>query len=231
MQSPFYKQNKIVKVDISLKQLLDVDTTNELYYRRTDNIFPNQVLTSYTNVSRRDAFRFKYLTDLIVAGSGVTITSLDGILTISSTGGGGTYTVDNGLTENPANNFQLGGALTGYTQIDGATNTYGIDFIDLLTFGVQAFNRASLFVSDGGVNSYLDLDAAANYTKLGYTDGVDSTEIEMIGSRMYIRTPNYNSSSNGDVLTLIDSGTGRVEYQTPTTTAGDSLSPLLLMGG
>jgi hypothetical protein len=89
MQSPFYKQNKIVKVDISLKQLLDVDTTNELYYRRTDNIFPNQVLTSYTNVSRRDAFRFKYLTDLIVAGSGVTITSLDGILTISSTGGGG----------------------------------------------------------------------------------------------------------------------------------------------
>jgi hypothetical protein len=232
MQSPFYKQNKIVKVDISLKQLLDVDTTNELYYRRTDNIFPNQVLTSYTNVSRRDAFRFKYLTDLIVAGSGVTITNLDGILTISSTGGGGgTYTVDNGLTENPANNFQLGGALTGYTQIDGASNTYGIDFIDLLTFGVQAFERSRLFVSDGVINSYLDLDVAVGYTKLGYTNGVGSTEIEMIGSRMYIRTPNYNSSSNGDVLTLIDSGTGRVEYQTPTTTAGDSLSPLLLMGG
>lgn len=89
MQSPFYKQNKIVKVDISLKQLLDVDTTNELYYRRSDNIFPNQVLTSYTNVSRRDAFRFKYLTDLIVAGSGVTITNNLGILTISATGGGG----------------------------------------------------------------------------------------------------------------------------------------------
>ena len=43
MQSPFYKQNKINKVDISLKQLLDVDTTNELYYKRTDNIYPNQV--------------------------------------------------------------------------------------------------------------------------------------------------------------------------------------------
>ena len=93
MQSPFYKQNKIVKVDISLKQLLDVDTTNELYYRRTDNIFPNQVLTSYTNQFRRDAFRFKYLTDLIQAGTGVTITNNDGVLTISSTGGGGATTL------------------------------------------------------------------------------------------------------------------------------------------
>jgi hypothetical protein len=93
MQSPFYKQNKITKVDISLKQLLDVDTTNELYYKRTDNIFPNQVLTSYTNSLRRDAFRFKYLTDLIQAGSGITITNLDGILTISASGGGtGTVT-------------------------------------------------------------------------------------------------------------------------------------------
>lgn len=89
MQSPFYKQNKIVKVDISLKQLLDVDTTNELAYRRLDNIFPNQVLTSYTNTLRRDAFRFKYLTDLIIAGTGVTITNNAGIITISSTGGGG----------------------------------------------------------------------------------------------------------------------------------------------
>jgi hypothetical protein len=189
------------------------------------------LLVSYNVRDRPKEFVFKYLTDLIVAGSGVTITNLDGILTISSTGGGGTYTVDNGLTENPANNFQLGGALTGYTQIDGASNTYGIDFIDLLTFGVQAFERSRLFVSDGVINSYLDLDVAVGYTKLGYTNGVDSTEIEMIGNRMYIRTPNYNSSSNGDVLTLIDSGTGRVEYQTPTTTAGDSLSPLLLMGG
>jgi hypothetical protein len=93
MQSPFYKQSKIVKVDISLKQLLDVDTTNELYYKRTDNIYPNQILTSYTNTLRRDAFRFKYLTDLIVAGTGVTITNNSGIITISSTGGGGTETL------------------------------------------------------------------------------------------------------------------------------------------
>ena len=94
MQSPFYKQSKIVKVDISLKQLMDVDTTNELAYRRLDNIQPNQVLTSYTNTLRRDAFRFKYLTDLIVAGTGVTITNNSGILTIAATGGGGGTAVD-----------------------------------------------------------------------------------------------------------------------------------------
>jgi hypothetical protein len=87
--SSLYKQNKIEKVDISLKQLVDLDTTNSLYNNRLDNIRDNQVLTSGTNKYRQDVFRFKYLTDLILAGSGVTITSNDGILTISSTGGGG----------------------------------------------------------------------------------------------------------------------------------------------
>jgi len=47
---------------------------------------------------------------------------------------------------------------------------------------------------------------------------------------MYIRTPGYATATNGDVLTLIDNANGQVEFQTPTTT-GDSLSPLLLMGG
>lgn len=37
------------------------------------------------------------------------------------TGGGGTYTVDNGLTESPANNFQLGGTLIQNTQINALT--------------------------------------------------------------------------------------------------------------
>ena len=118
MQSPFYKQNKIVKVDISLKQLLDVDTTNELAYRRLDNIQPNQILTSYTNTLRRDAFRFKYLTDLIVAGSGVTITNNAGIITIAATGGAtGTVTsidVDGGtgISVSPAGPITTSGIFT-----------------------------------------------------------------------------------------------------------------------
>ena len=144
-----------------------------------------------------------------------------------------TYTVDNGLTENPAGNFQLGGALTGYTQIDGASNTYAIDFLDLTTFGVATSERISLLsIATGSVTSYFDLYPASIYTKWGYDDGAGNiTEIEMDGAKMFIRTPGYASASNGDVLTLISNASGQVEFQTPGTTTGDSLSPLLLMGG
>ena len=48
---------------------------------------------------------------------------------------------------------------------------------------------------------------------------------------MYVRTPGYATATNGDILTLINNANGQVEFQTPTTTTGDSLSPLLLMGG
>jgi hypothetical protein len=43
-------------------------------------------------------------------GAGISVTGNYPNFTISATGGGGgTYTADNGITENPANNFQLGG--------------------------------------------------------------------------------------------------------------------------
>ena len=50
----------------------------------------------------------------LVAGTNMTITD-DGLgnITFDATGGGATYTVDNGLTESPANNFQLGGPTLG----------------------------------------------------------------------------------------------------------------------
>jgi len=55
----------------------------------------------------------------LVAGTNMTITD-DGFgnITFDATGGGGTYTVDNGLTENPATNFQLGGTLIQNTSIN-----------------------------------------------------------------------------------------------------------------
>jgi hypothetical protein len=50
----------------------------------------------------------------IVQGTNMTITD-DGFgnITFDATGGGGTYTVDNGLTENPTGNFQLGSTTSG----------------------------------------------------------------------------------------------------------------------
>jgi len=56
----------------------------------------------------------------LVAGTNMTITD-DGAgnITFDATGGGGgTYTVNNGLTESPANNFQLGGTLIQNTTIN-----------------------------------------------------------------------------------------------------------------
>lgn len=59
----------------------------------------------------------------LVAGTNMTITD-DGAgnITFDATGGGGgTYTVNNGLTESPANNFQLGGTLIKNTTINTST--------------------------------------------------------------------------------------------------------------
>ena len=82
------KLTKINKVDISLKQLSDINTQNDSY-DRVDNIRNGQILTSYVNSERVDQFRFRYLTDILVAGSGITFSTVNGITTISSTGGGG----------------------------------------------------------------------------------------------------------------------------------------------
>jgi hypothetical protein len=64
----------------------------------------------------------------LVAGTNMTITD-DGFgnITFDATGGGGTYTVDNGLTENPANNFQLGGSLIQSTTITASTHRLNVD--------------------------------------------------------------------------------------------------------
>lgn len=89
----------------------------------------------------------------LIGGTNVTITD-DGAgnVTISATGSGGTYTVNNGLTENPSGNFQLGGATLGtgnlirntYITNDGfilridQTTGIGLDVRNALGTAVQA---------------------------------------------------------------------------------------------
>jgi hypothetical protein len=173
--SSLYKQNKISKVDISLKQLSDLDTTNALYNDRLDNIRPNQILTSTTNSLRKDVFRFKYLTDLITAGSGVTITDLNGIITISASGGPGT-----GITTI--------NTLTGAVQTI-ATGTAGTDFA----------------VNSIGTTHTLDLPIASalNTGKLSSADWSTFNAKAPTASPTFTGNPTAPTPSSGDNDTSI----------------------------
>jgi hypothetical protein len=111
------KLTKINKVDISLKQLSDIDTQNGSY-DRVDNIRNGQILTAYVSSERTDQFRFRYLTDILVAGSGITFVTTNGITTISSTGGGpgGVTSIDvdggTGISVSPAGPITTSGVFT-----------------------------------------------------------------------------------------------------------------------
>ena len=82
---------KITKTETSLKQLSDIDTTGGSRIRE-DNIKHNQILMAHIIDDGRyqpKVFRFKNLSSVINAGSGITVTESNGEITISSTGGGG----------------------------------------------------------------------------------------------------------------------------------------------
>jgi hypothetical protein len=202
MQSPFYKQNKIVKVDISLKQLMDVDTTNELAYRRVDNIFPNQVLTSYTNTLRRDAFRFKYLTDLIIAGSGVTITNNSGILTIAASGAA-ILTTKGDLYTYTTTNARLPVGTNGQILYADSTASTGLKWDNAPTggsgmpYGV-ASGTNNYTVTISGVTSYTDGDTYVVKFTNGNDD--DSTiNINSLGVKTLVKEFNIQLTG-GDIV-------------------------------
>jgi hypothetical protein len=84
------------KINISLRQLIDIDETGGIV---DDNTTPegkiknNQILTGFAELidpetrGKVKSFRFKNLTDLILGGNGITIsTDKDGITTISNSG-------------------------------------------------------------------------------------------------------------------------------------------------
>lgn len=85
-----YNPNKLTaapkKVDISLRQLADFDATGG-DRDRVDNVRDNQVLVSLSKFNRPKTFSFRYISDLLIGGTGVTIsTDKDGITTISAGG-------------------------------------------------------------------------------------------------------------------------------------------------
>ena len=85
-----YNPNKLTaspkKVDISLRQLADFDQTGG-DRNRVDNVRDNQILVSLSNINRPKTFSFRYISDILLGGNGVTIsTDKDGITTISNSG-------------------------------------------------------------------------------------------------------------------------------------------------
>lgn len=127
-------------------------------------------------------------------------------------GGGGVYTADNGLSENPTNNFQWGGTLVNDVIIDGV-GSWGITFQALKEFYLYSDKNVYLYAQNGGQTGIVDIDPQTNqYLEISYDDGTDFTCIRMNGAKMVIKTPDFAAKNNGDVLTLIDNISGEVEY-------------------
>jgi hypothetical protein len=125
-------------------------------------------------------------------------------------GGGGTYTVDNGLTENPTGNFQLGGTLISDVTIEGDKYVFLIN--NLSEFGVAGRDKISFVSNNGGIGEFI-LDTTAGQTVWQYDDGAGGvTGMEMTGAKMYIKTPSYSTAANGSSLNLVDNTTGEVEF-------------------
>jgi len=143
--SGILSQKAAKKSNISLRELIDVNENGNIAFNtRPDNIEHNMVLTSYNIEGRAKEFVFKNLTDLIKPGTGVTIVEVNGVLTLSSTGGGGVGDLDQVTTlGNITNNtIDVGGVKSNYFLLDTTatpTPVQGMMFwdTDRSTVGVQ----------------------------------------------------------------------------------------------
>lgn len=80
------KSGKVNKIQTSLKQLIDVDVTSNYGQAfRQDDVRHNQVLISKVYPDRLDSFKFEYLSNFFTAGTGITLTTTNGVTTITST--------------------------------------------------------------------------------------------------------------------------------------------------
>lgn len=161
------------------------------------------------------------IVSLTTTGTGLSVTGTYPSFTLENTAPGTTYTVNNGLTESPANNFQLGGSLLQNTTIDGS-NSYELNFITLSSSTNDAKNSFSFETLNGGNTGLLKLDSVAvvsTFSQLDVASG-NLSAIELTGTELRVQTPAYATATNGDVLTLIDNATGEAEWQTPTSGSG-----------
>ena len=141
-------------------------------------------------------------------GAGISVTGTYPNFTISTTGGGGgTYTADNGITENPANNFQLGGDTYADSTFDSSR------YIDTQLNAFYLKGQMPTTVGAGGViTGILNIN---NELGSGYATGL-KIDVDQPGQAggygAYIKTDKAVGmrifASNSSALSLFSYGSG-----------------------
>jgi hypothetical protein len=85
--------------------------------------------------------------------------------------GGGTYTVNNGLIEDPTDNFQLGGPLVEDTTITGGTTpfSHSLSLSQLTQFNVTASNKSSIHIEPSGASEYAEMALTPTESSIEYS--------------------------------------------------------------
>ena len=164
----------------------------------------------------------------LVEGSNITLTDNgDGSVTIDSSGGTGTtYTVNNGLSENPVNNFKLGSLTTAGSPllnttyinaglysliITGTDSSSSINYLgnfssSLVSVGTIFNNQNRITFDDSGNRTYISgpynngvyLDYANFKYRFGETNGnAEGTYLEVDSSNGYFNYYSNNAGSGG----------------------------------
>ena len=127
---------------------------------------------------------------------------ITGVTLVTISGGGGTYTVNNGLTENPANNFQLGGATLGTGNLIRDTYITNDGYVLRIDQINPSTNALDLRHSGTGLNTGVGLRSQAG----GIAVRASSSEnwaFEGVSALDYTAALLRNTSSTNDAVGLI----------------------------
>jgi hypothetical protein len=125
---------------------------------------------------------------------------------ISSSGGGGIYTVNNGLTASTATNFQLGGTLIQNTAINGGNFDFEMNTLNDLYFGlngqfdIEAITDGTHYSLQTMVTSAVD---ANNYWQVDAKGGSDGSYLRIAPAAM-ITSGRFELDKGGSVAAAND---------------------------
>ena len=168
------------------------DTFNEIYMKSTNGGSRHMAFNSHTNGSAVGIFlgiaadfsssipTMKVTTPNVDNGSAVvgqvlTLKSMSGndigrVEFEDAGGGGGTYTVNNGLTEDPANNFQLGGTLVEDTVITGGSVPFSHYLFLQDLSGFRTYTNGKVIINSELGNDTAEFSQEPTFSSISATD-------------------------------------------------------------